>query len=102
FDRAKDFLFVHDFALRAAPVGFVTGFLGLLYAVEYRQRAFLDPLAYIALQVFVEAIVTMRSRMTDVFDLQFAFAEAAFQREHRGIHAAAEHESRSQVGAFES
>ena len=44
----------------------------------------------------------MRARMTDVFGLQFAFAEAALQREYAGIRAAPERESRRQVGALES
>ena len=40
--------------------------------------------------------------MADVFNFQFALTETAFQREDRGIRAAAEREAGNQVGAFEA
>src|SRR6202042_1318411 len=94
FDCANDFLFVHYFALRAALVRFVSAFLGLFHAVEDGQRAFFDPLLDVALQIFIEAIVPMRPRMTDVFGFQFAFAVTALQRKYGGIDTAAEREPR--------
>src|ERR1700733_3081057 len=102
FDCTNDFLFVHYFALRSAPVRFVSSFLGLFHAVEDGQRAFFDPLLDVALQVFVEAVVAMRPRMADVFGFQFAFAVTALQREYGGIDTAAEREPRREVTAFES
>src|ERR1700735_2546885 len=102
FDCANDFHFVHYFALRTALVRFVSAFLGLFHAVEHRQRAFFDPLLDVALQIFIEAIVPMRPRMTDVFGFQFAFAVTALQRKHGGIDTSAERESRREVAAFES
>ena len=85
----------HDFALRASLVGLVAAFFGLLHALEDRERTFLDPLADIALQVFVEAVVAMRTRMADVLDLQLALAEIALEREYRGVDASRETKSRA-------
>src|SRR6185437_2343633 len=95
-----DLVGIHDLALRTPPVRFVAVLLGLLDALEGRQRAFLDPASNVPVEVAIETVIAMRPRISDEFDLQLALAEAAYQRQRRDVVGAAEPKAGRQVCAF--
>ena len=82
-DRVLDLVGIHDFALRAALVGLVAGLLGLLDAVENRERAFGDPVPDVVGEAFVIAIVAMGAGVADKLNRQLALAIVASQQQRR-------------------